>query len=161
MYEKRPVSDIQNKILNGISDIYEKAKGYFLWEITKGVAMALKDTSDRVAEDALKLDIYNLTGDELENYTYRNEGISRKPAACAVGFVRVKGKGTVNAGDLFETDGLIGFTADEACDVFFHYGEDPVPDGLRVEVSDAAPADGVPVGKTVLGRHAVSHMPFA
>ena len=117
MYEKRPVSDIQNKILNGISDIYEKAKGYFLWEITKGVAMALKDTSDRVAEDALKLDIYNLTGDELENYTYRNEGISRKPAACAVGFVRVKGKGTVNAGDLFETDGLIGFTADEACDV--------------------------------------------
>ena len=79
--------------------------------------MALKDTSDRVAEDALKLDIYNLTGDELEKYTYRNEGISRKPAACAVGFVRVKGKGTVNAGDLFETDGLIGFTADEACDV--------------------------------------------
>ena len=79
MYEKRPVSDIQNKILNGISDIYEKAKGYFLWEITKGVAMALKDTSDRVAEDALKLDIYNLTGDELENHTETKEYQGSRP----------------------------------------------------------------------------------
>ena len=52
-----------------------------------------------------------------KNIHTETKGISRKPAACAVGFVRVKGKGTVNAGDLFETDGLIGFTADEACDV--------------------------------------------
>lgn len=113
MYEKRTVTDIQKKILDGISNIYEKAKGYFLWEISKAVAIAVKDTSDRVAEDSAKLDIYNLTGADLDNYTYINEGISRKAAAYATGYLIVKGKGTVEQGSIFETDGLIRFTADE------------------------------------------------
>ena len=111
MYEKKPVTEIQKKILDGISNIYEKAKGYFLWELTKGVAIAIKDTSDKVADDAAKLDVYNLTGEDLENYTYKNEGITRKKAASAMGYVLVKGKGIVSKGNVFETEGLVRFIA--------------------------------------------------
>ncbi len=123
MYERKPVTEIQRKILDGISNIYEKAKGYFLWEISKAVAMAIKDTSDKVAEDSAKLDIYNLTGEDLENYTYRNEGITRKEAAHATGYLIVKGKGTVEKGNIFETEGLIRFIADET---IYVDGEDKV-----------------------------------
>ena len=117
MYEKRPITEIQKKILDGISNIYEKAKGYFLWELTKGVAIAIKDTSDKVADDAAKLDIYNLTGEDLENYTFKNEGITRKEAASATGYIIVKGKGIVSKNDAFETEGLVRFLAIDAVSV--------------------------------------------
>lgn len=113
MYENKTVSEIQKELLDGISDIYEKSKGYFLWELTRGISIVIKNISNQITADSAMLNIYNLTGDDLENYTVKNEGISRKPAAYATGFLNVIGNGKITAGDAFETDGLIRFTANE------------------------------------------------
>ena len=54
-----------------------------------------------------------------------------------------------------------GMLGDEVCDVAGLKVERAVLDDVGLIVQAAAPADGVPVGKPVLGCHAVAHMPLA
>jgi len=106
-------SEIQQELLNNISDDYEKSKGYFLWDIFKSIAIVIKNTLISLQDVSDKLDIEKLDGDELERFIYQRAGLKRKAATYAVGQLYVKGNGTIKEGDFFETEGLIRFMATE------------------------------------------------
>lgn len=82
---------IQRRMLEGISDEYDKSKGSFFYDVTKVVAIALED---RVKErEALKseLDIENLSGMDLEKRIYQETGLERKLAGYATTYVTITG----------------------------------------------------------------------
>ncbi|WP_250277205.1 baseplate J/gp47 family protein [[Clostridium] colinum] len=106
-------NEILEEILQGIPDTYEKRKGYFLWDILKAISIRMCDTLKSLTIVSSKLDINNLTGTELERFITQRTGIERKKATYSQGVVTVKGNGTINIGDIFETEGLIRFEAIE------------------------------------------------
>lgn len=110
-------SEIQQELLNNISDSYEKSKGYFLWDILKSIAIVIKNLLIYLQEVSNKLDIENLEGDELERFIYQRTGLKRKAATYAAGQLYVKGNGTIKEGDFFETEGLIRFTSVETKEI--------------------------------------------
>lgn len=110
MYEKTS-DEIQAEMLENIDNSYEKTKGYFLWDVLKGVAVAIKNLYSELTVVFLKLDVENLEGEELERFIYQRTGIVRKPATYATGILTVTGNGTVEKGNFFETEGLVRFEA--------------------------------------------------
>ncbi|WP_317366331.1 baseplate J/gp47 family protein [uncultured Tyzzerella sp.] len=111
-FDKTP-NEILNEFLQEIPDNYEKRKGYFLWDIIKAISIRMCSTLKKLTFVASKLDVNNLKGVELERFIKQRTGIERKNATYSQGVITVKGNGTVNIGDLFETDGLVRFEAIE------------------------------------------------
>lgn len=105
--------EILEDFLGEIPDIYEKRKGYFLWDMLKAISIRLKDTLFKLTFVASKLDVNNLTDEELERFINQRTGIERKKATHSQGVITVKGNGTISVGDLFETEGLVRFESIE------------------------------------------------
>lgn len=105
--------EILEEFLQEIPDTYEKRRGYFLWDILKAISIKMKDTLQKLTFVASKLDVNNLASLELERFITQRTGIERKKATYAQGVITVKGNGTINIGDLFETEGLIRFESTE------------------------------------------------
>lgn len=106
-------NEILEEFLQEIPEQYEKRKGYFLWDILKAISIRMVDTLKKLTLVASKLDINNLTGIELERFIVQRTGIERKKATYSQGVITIKGNGTINIGDLFETEGLVRFEAIE------------------------------------------------
>ena len=112
MYEK--ISDeIQAEMLENIDDSYEKTKGYFLWDVLKGVAIGIKNLYSQLLVVSEKIDVENLTGNELDRFVSQRTGIERRTATYSTGILTVTGNGTVEKGSFFETKGLVRFVATE------------------------------------------------
>lgn len=92
---------------------YEKTAGYLLFDVTEAVGQEMDETDIEIAEANNKLNADNLSGEELDRFVKQRKGITRKAATYAVGIVTVTGTGTVNAGDLFETENGVQFEAAE------------------------------------------------
>lgn len=106
-------NEILEEFLQEIPEEYEKRKGYFLWDIFKAIAIRMSNTLLKLTNVSKKLDVNNLTGTELERFIYQRTGIERKKATYSQGVVTIRGNGTINIGDLFETEGLVRFEAIE------------------------------------------------
>lgn len=106
-------NEILEEFLKEIPETYEKRKGYFLWDILKAISIKMKDTLQKLTFVASKLDVNNLSGLELERFVTQRTGIERKKATYSQGVLNIKGNGTINIGDLFETEGLIRFESIE------------------------------------------------
>lgn len=113
MFEDRTSDQIQAEMLENIDDIYEKTKGYFLWDTLKGVAIAIKSLYSQLLVVFQKLDIENLAGSELDRFVSQRTGIERRTATYATGILTLIGNGTVEKGSFFETKGLVRFEAVE------------------------------------------------
>ena len=100
-----------------ISSDYEKTPGYLIWDITEAVGQEMDLQEKSILEIAKKLDVDNLTGDELTKFVYQRKGIIRKAATYATGQITVTGTGTVTKGDLFETPNGVQFAATETVDI--------------------------------------------
>ena len=112
MYEKTS-DEIQTEMLEHIDNSYEKTKGYFLWDVLKGVAIGIKNLYSQLSVVSKKLDVENLTGSELDRFVLQRTGIQRRTATFATGVLTVEGNGTVEKGSFFETKGLIRFVSTE------------------------------------------------
>lgn len=112
MYDKTS-DEIQAEMLENINDSYEKTKGYFLWDVLKGVSIGIKSIFSQLTLVSKKMDIENLSGKELDRFVFQRTGIERRPATFATGILTVTGNGTVEAGSFFETKGLVRFKAIE------------------------------------------------
>lgn len=111
------MSNRGNSIRDRISDDYEKTEGYLLFDVTEAVGLEM-DEFDRELEIARdNFDADNLEGEILTKYCYQRKGIQRKPAVSAKGIVTVSGTGTVEQGDLFETENGVQFEAAETVEV--------------------------------------------
>lgn len=134
-----------DNIRNRISDSYEKTEGYLLWDMTEACGQEMDVLDENLTEVQSMFDVDNLTGSNLERFTYQRKGISRRSAGYATGSVTVSGTGTVEVGDLFETENGVQFAAVQTVTV----AEEGVVDVIAV----------VPGASGNVGAGAVIEMP--
>lgn len=139
------MSDRGESIRNRISDDYEKTEGYLIYDVTEAVGLELDDYDSKLAEAQSKFDADNLTGEDLTKYCYQRKGISRKAAGYAKGTVTVTGTGTVEIGDLFETENGVQFASSETVEI--------------VNSGDVAVIAVVPGNVGMVGANAINDMP--
>lgn len=112
---KYDANTIHKEMLDNIPDSYAKTIGYPLYDLTAAFAIEAEKLFDVAADVEAKLDIENLTGEELTRRVYQLTGMKRRDAVFSVGEVTVTGKGTVPAGSIFTTaDGIQYETTREA-----------------------------------------------
>ena len=107
------IEELHQKILDNISDEYDKTVGYITYDVTKTFAIEEKEIMDTMTEVYKQIDIEQLQGDDLERFIYQRKGISRKAATYAMGIVEVTGNGTISKGALFETEAGTQYIATE------------------------------------------------
>lgn len=104
---------ILTSMLEDVSNEYDKRPGSFIYDALAPVACKFEETDQSIDIVKEKLNIENLSGDELELRVYQKTGIHRKKATKAIGSVTLTGTGTIHEGDLFETEGGTQFRATE------------------------------------------------
>ncbi|MCM3411455.1 baseplate J/gp47 family protein [Metabacillus litoralis] len=105
--------EIHAEILSNISSTLEKRVGSLIYIITRPIAIVLEKLYQKNSEVEGKLDIENLSGDELASRIYQRTGRVRRAATFSIGTLTVNGNGTIYSGDLFETENGIQFEASE------------------------------------------------
>lgn len=127
MYSDKTLNDIHNSMLSQIDNEYRKRQGYPTYDLTRGFAFGVKDCWDLAYQIALKLDVDNLKGSELDTFISERTGLDRKRSTKSKGLITiVNGNGSILKGDLFATVEGIQFVATESKEV--HNG-----DKVRVE----------------------------
>ena len=105
------VDSIHDEMLDGIPDSYQKTIGYPTYDLTRAFAIGAEALADEIRQEAAKLNVDNLSSDDLTRFVYQFRGIPRRQATHAVGVVTVTGFGTVSESALFETKGAVQFVA--------------------------------------------------
>lgn len=114
MYEDKTVDNIHQNLLNNISDDYEKTIGYPVYDLTRSYAIEEANVYTELSSIYDKLDVDNLTGDELVKSVYQRTGITRKPGGYATTTLNINATGTINIGDVFTTPSGVQFKAIES-----------------------------------------------
>lgn len=109
--------DIQKTLLDNISDNYQKTIGFPTYDILRAFSFGLSPFYGALEQVAGKLDVDNLSGEELERYTKQRRNVKRKQATFATVTLTVTGTGTVEKGDLFETKTGAQFAAVETAEI--------------------------------------------
>lgn len=109
------VDTIHTNMLNGIDDSYQKTQGFPTYDLTRGIAIGVKELEDIAYNTAFKQDVDNLTGDELDSFIFQRTGQTRTQAVHSVGELTIiEGSGYILVGDLFETESGIQFESTES-----------------------------------------------
>lgn len=107
------MDELLQQLLDNISDAYDKSAGYIVYDLLKAFAIVMSDYDNEFERLKTLYDVDKLTGALLDTYVYQRKGIERNKATHAIGLLLVVGNGTINKGDLFETDSGIQFQATE------------------------------------------------
>lgn len=122
MYDDKSLNEIHDLMLANIDNEYRKQQGYPTYDLTRGFAFGVKSCWDLAYDVAKKLDIENLSGEELDLFISERTGLVRKHATKSKGEINiVQGNGSILKGDLFATEQGIQFVATESKDV--HAGD--------------------------------------
>lgn len=122
MYNDKSLNDIHSLMLANIDNEYRKRQGYPTYDLTRGFAFGVKSCWDLAYDVAKKLDIENLSGEELDLFISERTGLDRKQATKSKGQITiVQGNGSILKGDLFATEQGIQFVATESKEV--HSGD--------------------------------------
>lgn len=122
MYDNKTLNEIHSLMLVNIDNGYRKRQGYPTYDLTRGFAFGVKETWDLAYNTALKLDIENLSGRELDTFISERTGLDRKRATKSKGAITiVSGNGSILKGDLFATVDGVQFVATESKEV--HSGD--------------------------------------
>jgi uncharacterized phage protein gp47/JayE len=132
--------EIQNEMLNDIPNEYDKNEGSFIYIATRPPAIKLAAIENEISKLTEKLDIDNLSGDELALRVKDRTGISRKVATFSVGMALVSGNGRLVPGDIFETESGIQFVVTEEVDII---GNGMAP----IKCTQAGPIGNVPANQ--------------
>lgn len=106
--------EIHTRMLGNINDEYDKTDGSFIYDVTMPAAIELETKQQEIQTVQSKLDIENLSGDELTRFVYQRTGITRKPPTKATTTVIIYGSvgASIKKGDLVSTDS-VNFVATE------------------------------------------------
>lgn len=109
------IEEIHKRMLDSISDDYDKSHGSFFYDITKVSAIEFENIDKKINEVADKLDITNLCGKELEDAVRNKTGIERHKATRSEGYVTLTGMegANISIGDKFSTDTLNFMSVEE------------------------------------------------
>lgn len=109
------VNKIHSDMLENISNDYQKTQGFPTYDLTRAFAITCLALYVKAQDIENKLDVNNLSGNDLTRFIEQRRNVKRKAATFAIGFVRiVEGSGFVNTGDLFESDGGVQFESVES-----------------------------------------------
>ncbi|SDZ19506.1 baseplate J/gp47 family protein [Tindallia californiensis] len=109
--------EILNRLLNDVNDKYDKRPGSFIYDALAPAAEQFNVKRNKIESVEEKLNIENLSGEELEQRVKQRSGIRRRLATHAIGKVTVTGTGTIHEGDLFETENGIQFESVETVEI--------------------------------------------
>lgn len=109
MYSSENSEEVLNEMLKAIPDTYAKTIGFPVYDITASFAIEAAKIYKEAEDIKAKLDVENLSGEELTRRVYQLTGVERREAVKAVGFVTVTGTGTVPIGTIFSTENNIQF----------------------------------------------------
>ncbi|MBU5427150.1 baseplate J/gp47 family protein [Tissierella pigra] len=84
--------EILKRILSHIPDKYDKSEGLFPYDFSKATAIEFENKNRGIQEVANKLDIENLSREELERFIHQRTGITRKLATKAKTMVTISGQ---------------------------------------------------------------------
>lgn len=122
MYDNKTLDDLHSLMLANIDNEYRKRQGYPTYDLTRGFAYGVKASWDLAYNTALKLDVENLEGSELDLFISERTGLDRKRATKSKGEITiVNGNGSILKGDLFATEQGVQFVATESKEV--HSGD--------------------------------------
>jgi len=99
---------IHNRMLSNVGEEYDKSDGSFVFDSTKPAAIEFSRQQNEISNVESKMNIENLTEDELSKFVYQRTGISRKLATKSVTRVVISGAegSIVSKGNLVGTDTL-------------------------------------------------------
>lgn len=135
--------EILTAMLESVSVNYDKLPGSFIYDALAPAAEQFEKTDQSIDFVKDKLDIENLSGDELAQRIKERTGIERKQATAAIGSVTLTGTGSISIGDLFETAGGIQFKAIEAKNI-------AVSDTVNIEAVVPGSGGNVPANSITL-----------
>lgn len=122
MYENKTVDDFRSLMLSHIDNEYKKREGYPTYDLISAFSFGLASCWDLAYDVAKKLDVENLSGEELDLFISERTGLDRKQATKSKGEITiVQGNGSILKGDLFATEQGIQFVATESKEV--HAGD--------------------------------------
>lgn len=106
----RDIESIHDDMMMALSDEYQKTPGYPTYDYTRAFAFGCASLSEDLDTAEEHLDIFNMTGEDLERFVYQHRGLSRKDGNKALAEIQIlSGSGTINEGDLFATKSGIVF----------------------------------------------------
>lgn len=110
------VEQIHRRMLDNISDDYDKTEGSFFFDATRPAAIEFERKNEEIKTVEAKLDIENLEGEELERFVYQRTAIERKPATKATTTVIMSGQEgtTIPQGSLVSTGEINFVTIEDA-----------------------------------------------
>jgi len=144
------VDQLHQDMLDQVDDSYQKTIGFPTWDILRAVAVALAPFTDTLAAISEKLDVENLSGEELRRFIKQRSGITFKEATQAAAVLTVTGNGIVPKGMLFESAGGVQFTADAEI-VIDGVGQVPVTALLAGTAGNVGAGSITMIPKTVQG----------
>lgn len=102
------IETIHQNMLNNTSDNFDKSNGSWTYDIEKSVAIELSKHETKTDNIIDKLDIENLTGDELTRFIFQRTGIKRNLATFANGkvLITVTASTSIKVGDLVAADDI-------------------------------------------------------
>lgn len=102
------VETIHSRMLSNTDDRFDKSNGSWTYDVEKAVAIEVDELEKKIDSILEKVDVENLSGEELERFVYQRTGIERKPATYATTYVTINGSPTaiINAGDLVAADDI-------------------------------------------------------
>lgn len=114
MYENLTAEVIRKRMLDRVSSDYDKREGGVVYDCIEPSILELEQVYITLDGTIGKMDIETLIEDELAQRIYQRTGITRKPATYAGGRTEATGTGSINEGDLFQTESGIQFKATES-----------------------------------------------
>ena len=82
---------IHKRMLENTNPTHDRSIGSFVYDVEKAAAMEFELQQEKIEEVNKKLDIYNLSGDELTRFVYQRSGVERKLATKAITTVVISG----------------------------------------------------------------------
>ncbi|BEP28822.1 baseplate J/gp47 family protein [Helicovermis profundi] len=103
--------EILEELLSYIDNKYDKRVGTLFYDFLAAVSIEKEALYKKIEILESKLDITNLSGEEVDRYIEQNSDQLRRAASFATCELFVNGNGVINIGDLFETKAGIQFEA--------------------------------------------------
>lgn len=102
---------IQKDMLENIPNKYDKSVGSWINDFTMSAAISDATLYETLQLTADQMYIANLQGADLDLRVYEKTGLLRKESTKAIGELTITGNGTIQIGDLFETEDGTRFQA--------------------------------------------------
>lgn len=107
--------EITADILQELPAKYQKSVGFIAWDYARAIAIGALDKIYEKLKYICSLgDINNFKRDDLVKFVRQRRGIIAHEAQKATGVLTATGNGTINVGDLFQTESGLQFQATES-----------------------------------------------